>query len=170
MMDNEDSFRRWARALTDVKSIGVSFHRSHIQPQHIHLSIFLKATAWVWVGLGSVSRWIPACPNDYFSWQFFGRIAIATPGQYTFAIESDDGSLLYLNLVPTPIMPDSATSSAAPTGEVTVVGNEVPQSSVAESPRGTYSLIIDNDGLHGARKYSRTIQLQSGTYSAKVCT
>jgi hypothetical protein len=133
----------------------------------IHLRISLKATAWVGVGVGPVSRWISACPKDNFAWQFFGRIAITTPGQYTFAIESDDGSLLYLNLISTPMMPDSAAPAATDTEAV--AGNEPPRSSVAENPRGTYSLIIDNDGLHGARKYSRTIQLQSGTYSAKVC-
>lgn len=111
----------------------------------------------------SFRKWVPACPDDWFSWQFFGRIAITTAGAYTFAIESDDGSLLYLNLVPAPTMGAQSTAASPPSlAPTTTDGAGVtPQ-------QGVYSLVIDNDGLHGARKYTRVLNLQPGLYNAKV--
>ena len=102
-------------------------------------------------------KWVPSCPDNWFAWQFFGHIAISTAGNYTFGIDSDDGSLLYLDLIPSPNMNEAALGSA--------------QSSATPSPDSAsqlYTLVIDNDGLHGARTYTRTLLLQPGLYSTKV--
>ena len=74
------------------------------------------------IAFGSTSdfRWyVSTCPDAIYVWRFYGKLRIVLAGTYTLCTTSDDGSLLYMDMV---------------AGRV---GNPV------------YNLLIDNDGVHG---------------------
>ena len=74
------------------------------------------------ISFGSTSdfRWyVSNCPDATYAWRFYGKLRIVLAGTYTLCISSDDGSLLYMDLM---------------AGRV---GNPV------------YNLLVDDDGLHG---------------------
>jgi hypothetical protein len=79
-------------------------------------------------------------PADGISWRFLGRIRILQGGEYTFCTESDDGSLLYLDLNPIR----------------------------AGAPEAYFTLLVDNDGLHSSMQRCQSVPLQPGEYHAKV--
>ena len=78
-------------------------------------------------------------PTDGVAWRFLGRIRIRAAGEYTFCTESDDGSLLYLDLNP-----------------------------IRGEAEAQYSLLVDNDGLHSSLQRCQSAPLQPGDYHAKV--
>jgi hypothetical protein len=41
---------------------------------------------------------------------------------------------------------------------------------LSPSLRVSYTLLIDNDGLHGPRQYCKAVTLAAGSYNVKVCT
>ena len=94
------------------------------------------------------ATYVPSCPQENFAWRFYGPVTIYAGGAYTFCTTSDDGSLFFLNL-------------AAADG--TTVGLSKPG-----APADGFSLIIDNDGLHGPRRYCKALQLTPGNYFSKV--
>ena len=94
------------------------------------------------------ATYIPNCPQADFAWRFYGTVTIYAGGAYTFCTTSDDGSLFYLNLA----NPDSATAGIWKPG----------------APKDGFLLVIDNDGLHGPRRYCKALQLTPGDYFAKV--
>jgi hypothetical protein len=79
-------------------------------------------------------------PEANFAWRYTGRVRINIGGQYTFCTESDDGSLLYMDL--SPVQPGG--------------------------PPISYTLIVDNDGLHSRQQKCATVQLGPGDHHTKV--
>ena len=96
------------------------------------------------------ATYVPSCPQADYAWRFYGRVTIYMGGAYTFRTTSDDGSLFFLNL-------KSAGSGNA-----------------AEFQPGDdsdgFTLLLDNDGLHGPRRYCKALTLSGGAYYAKVRT
>jgi hypothetical protein len=45
-------------------------------------------------------QYVSACPDANYAWRFYGKLRIATAGDYTLCTTSDDGSLLYMDLTP----------------------------------------------------------------------
>ena len=95
------------------------------------------------------AAYVPSCPQADYAWRFYGRVTIYTGGAYTFCTTSDDGSLFYLNLESS----GSENSAGFQPGDET----------------DGFSLLIDNDGLHGPRRYCKPLTLSAGSYYAKVC-
>ena len=79
-------------------------------------------------------------PLYYFAWRFFGAMTINTAGSYKLCSTSDDGSLVYIN---------SGTALNI-------------QSS------SNYTLIISDDGPHGATIVCASLTLQSQVYNIMV--
>lgn len=48
-------------------------------------------------GLGSIREYVPACPDSWYAWIFWGKVEIKRGGTYTFCSTSDDGSHVYVN-------------------------------------------------------------------------
>jgi hypothetical protein len=96
------------------------------------------------------AEFVPNMPQSDYSWRFFGRASIYTPGAYTFCTTSDDGSLFYLALAPAP--PGAAGGAEYVPGV----------------PAGGYSMVVDNDGVHGPSQACRTLKLAAGDYPTKV--
>ena len=92
--------------------------------------------------------YIPSVPADDFAWRFYGTVSIYAGGAYTFCATSDDGSLVYLNI-------------AAVSGPNTGLFQP-------GTPENGFTLIIDNDGLHGPQRICRVLQITSGDYITKV--
>ncbi len=113
-----------------------SYSEKHICAQQpIQANVFLLAAAFC---SGREFRvYISQCPDQYFGWRVYGKVKVTGAGDYTFCTTSDDGSLFYMDLSP--------------------------------SPKVSYTLLIDNDGLHGPRQYCKTVTLDSGSYDVKVC-
>ena len=101
------------------------------------------------------SRYVPAIsfsnPQDYrsyvistpdsdFSWRFFGVLRVSTEGSYIFCAQSDDGSVIYINMK----LKDDSTLA-------------------------DYTKIINNDGLHASNTVcSDPLPLKSRTYNIMV--
>lgn len=49
---------------------------------------------------------VPQTPKDLFAWRFFGTLRIVRGGSYTFCLNSDDGSMLWINLLPNDLYGD----------------------------------------------------------------
>jgi hypothetical protein len=88
--------------------------------------------------LADFRRFVPACPDANYAWRLYGKVEVEDAGDYTLCTTSDDGSLLYMDLKP--------GRAGAP----------------------VYTLLIDNDGLHGDRQACRTLPLAAGEYATKV--
>lgn len=88
------------------------------------------------------SMLVPRCPDDWFMWRFYGRIEIRQPGFYEFCTESDDGSMLHIDMEPAAEARDPAQIN--------------------------YKLIVDNDGLHGPETRCSSQTLSSGRYHVRV--
>jgi hypothetical protein len=115
--------------------------------QHIDMDSNI-ASAWAAFPRAAGLRFLGSArqiPTDGLSWRFLGRIRIQAGGDYTFCTESDDGSLLYLDL--NPIRGDAGGHGA----------EEV-----------YYTLLVDNDGLHSSTQRCQSVLLQPGEYHAKV--
>ena len=93
-------------------------------------------------GPSEFQKFVPKCTGNLFSWRFFGKIQISTAGDYTFCISSDDGSELFLNS-----QPIETQSQQAPV---------------------QYSLLVDDDGLHGTLQRCSPITLGAGSYYTQV--
>ena len=88
---------------------------------------------------------VPRCPDDWFAWRFYGRVEVRQPGDYEFCTESDDGSMLHMDVEPAPEARDPAQIN--------------------------YQLMVDNDGLHGPQMRCSTRFFMSGRYHVRVsCT
>ena len=82
--------------------------------------------------------YVPVTPLEYFSWRFFGAMQIISAGSYTICSTSDDGSQIYIN------------------------------SGAAVDFQSNFTLLINDDGLHGATTVCVTRSLQSQVYYIMV--
>jgi hypothetical protein len=94
--------------------------------------------------IGEFKRVIPGTPSSNFVWKATGTVLIWDEGKYKFCTTSDDGSKLYINTK----YPGKETS-------------------IPTDWYKSYRQVVNNDGLHGARRRCGYINLKRGRYFVK---